>query len=115
MPEFSVGVEELDGGIVVVKVTGYLDAHTFEQMESQISALFDRELYKIIVDLEEVEYISSAGCGVFIGAISDAKDNDGNIVLLRPTSHVMEVFELLGLNQIFKFANDRKQAIAVFA
>lgn len=115
MPEFSVETEEQDDGVVKVNVIGFLDAHTFEQMESVISQLFEKEKYKIIVDLAKVEYISSAGCGVFIGAISDAKENDGNIVLLNPTDNVMEVFELLGLNQIFKFTSSLDEAKAIFA
>lgn len=114
-PEFTVTLDKLNDGIVKVSVTGFLDAHTFEQMEQQIEGLFNEGTHKIIVDMSKVEYISSAGCGVFIGAISDAKDNDGDIVLLGTTTNVMEVFELLGLNQIFHFSDTLEDAQAVFA
>ena len=115
MPEFAVSIEDLPDDIVVVHVGGFLDAHTFEQMEEAIEALFDRSIHKIIVDLQKVNYISSAGCGVFIGAIGEAQDNKGDIVLLSPTPNVMEVFELLGLTQIFSFASSLDEAKGCFS
>ncbi|MCX7804697.1 MAG: STAS domain-containing protein [Planctomycetota bacterium] len=112
--DFSIQVETVDRDITMVRVTGFLDAHTFEQLEETISDLFGKGLYKIVVDLEKVEYISSAGAGVFIGALSESQENGGNIILLNPTSNVREVFDLLGLSQIFNVVDDPKAAIAAF-
>lgn len=114
MTEFAVDVEDIENDIVKVSVAGFLDAHTFEQLEQQIESLFNRDVYRIIVDLDRVEYISSAGCGVFIGAIDPVKENGGDIILLNTQPNVMEVFELLGLNQVFRFASDLDEAIAIF-
>ncbi len=115
MPEFAMSLEELTAELVVVHVGGFLDAHTFEQMEEKIESLFDRGIHKVIVNLEKVNYISSAGCGVFIGAIGEAQDHGGDIVLLNPTPNVMEVFELLGLTQIFSFAKTVDEARGCFS
>lgn len=112
--EFRVDIQKLDRGIVKLTVHGFLDAHTFEQMESAINELFDESLYKLIVNLAEVPYISSAGAGVFIGAVGTAQDNDGNVVMVNPQENVKEVFDLLGLTQIFTFANDDKSAEGMF-
>ena len=101
-------------GVTIVRVAGYLDAHTFEQLEESISELFGKNLYKIIVDLAKVEYISSAGAGVFIGALSEAQEHGGNIVLMNPTTNVREVFDLLGLTQIFQVVDDQKSALSAF-
>src|SRR5438552_1406843 len=72
---------------------------------------FDEGLYRIAVDLSGLDYISSAGAGVFIGTIGTAQDNDGNIVLLQPTPNVKEVFDLLGFSQIFTFKDSRDDAM----
>jgi anti-sigma B factor antagonist len=113
--EFKIEKEVLaDKGVVLVRLAGYLDAHTFERLEETIAELFTGGHYKIVVDLASVEYISSAGAGVFIGALSEAHEHKGNIVLMNPTANVREVFDLLGLTQIFQVVDDKPAALAVF-
>ena len=114
MPDFQIQAKELDDSVVLINVEGYLDAHTFEQMESTIEELFKRNRYKLIVNLERVDYISSAGAGVFIGAISKAKEKQGDIVLLAPSPNVREVFDLLGLTRVFHVVATLNEALAKF-
>jgi anti-sigma B factor antagonist len=115
MSQFSIQTEDLQAGVTLVTVKGFLDAYTYEQFEKIINDLFEKSTYKIVVDLSELQYISSAGAGVFIGAIGTAQENSGNIVIMRPNSNVREVFELLGLSQIFTFSNTREEAVKSFA
>ena len=111
MPEFSISRDTVGGDIDLLRVSGFLDAHTFEQLEEAINGLFSQGRYKLIVDLTSVGYISSAGAGVFIAALSESEENGGKIVLLNPTKTVMDVFDLLGLTQIFSVATDRQEAV----
>ena len=111
MPAFKILKEKVEEGIVILTVQGFLDAHTFEELEKTINDLFDGGVYRLAVDLSGLDYISSAGAGVFIGAIGTAQENDGNIILMRPSPNVKEVFDLLGLSQIFTFKETRDEAI----
>ena len=115
MPDFHISTEGFGDGLTVIHVHGFLDAHTFEEMEETINQLFGESRYKLVVDLSKVDYISSAGAGVFIGAIGTAKENGGNIILMSPTPNVKEVFDLLGLTQIFSFADNPEAAARCFA
>ena len=115
MPKFQIGHRKLGDDIVLVTVEGFLDAHTFEQMEQTINQLFHAKVYRLVVDLSKVDYISSAGAGVFIGAIGTAQESEGNIILMKPTANVREVFDLLGLSQLFQFADDVDGALKLFA
>jgi anti-sigma B factor antagonist len=114
MSDFSIETKDVGGEVHLIKVHGFLDAHTFEEMETTINNLFNESHFQIVVDLSGVDYISSAGAGVFIGAIGTAQENSGNIVLMKPTDNVMEVFDLLGLSQLFSFAEDVPGAVALF-
>jgi anti-sigma B factor antagonist len=114
MPAFQISREKLQNGVALLTVKGFLDAHTYEEFENVLNELFENNQYRIIVDISGLDYISSAGAGVFIGAIGTAQENDGNIVLMKPTPNVKEVFDLLGLSQIFTFAETREAAIRVF-
>lgn len=114
MPKFQINSEPVGDGMVCVRVEGFLDAHTFEQMESTINRLFTDGVYRVMVELSKVDYISSAGAGVFIGAIGTAQENGGNIILMNPTPNVKEVFDLLGLSQLFQFAETTDAAKKLF-
>ncbi|MBI4569271.1 MAG: STAS domain-containing protein, partial [Planctomycetes bacterium] len=59
-------------------------------------------------------YISSAGAGVFIWAIGESQDNRGNVVLMRPTPPVKEVFDLLGLSEMFEIKESLQESLKVF-
>ena len=114
MPNFQINTEPMGDGMACVSVEGFLDAHTFEQMESTINKLFSESTYTVMVELSKVDYISSAGAGVFIGAIGTAQENGGNIILMNPTPNVKEVFDLLGLSQLFQFAQGPDEAKGMF-
>jgi anti-sigma B factor antagonist len=114
VPDLKLRQERLPGGICYIEAEGFLDAHTFEEMERTINGVFRQNCFKLIVKLEKLDYISSAGCGVFVGAIGQASENRGNIVFLKPSPSVKEVFDLLGLSAIFRFAETREEAIGCF-
>ncbi|MDP7035980.1 MAG: STAS domain-containing protein [Planctomycetota bacterium] len=114
MSELEITIETLEDNIVLIKPSGYLDAHTFEQLDCTIQEIFENQTHRLIVNLEEVNYISSAGAGVFIGAISQAHENSGNIIFLSPSPNVQDVFDLLGLSQIFSFASQLEEALEKF-
>jgi anti-anti-sigma factor len=73
MSDFKMESNELGDDIVLIKVSGYIDAHTFEELENEIQSKFSAKQFKLIVDLSDVPYISSAGAGVFIGAFPQAQ------------------------------------------
>lgn len=114
MAEFGLAAKELAGGVVLLDVQGYLDAHTFEQLDDSIESCFKKGRHKLIAKLDKVGYISSAGAGVFIGAISKAKEKQGDIVLLSPSENVREVFDLLGLTRVFRIVGTLNEALAHF-
>jgi len=114
MSDFKMESKDLKEGMVLIKVSGYIDAHTFEELENEIQSKFSAKQFKIIVDLADVPYISSAGAGVFIGAFPQAQENDGSIALLNPSKNVLDVFELLGLTEIFSISKDLESAKALF-
>jgi anti-sigma B factor antagonist len=114
VPDLKLHHEMLPTGVAYIEAEGFLDAHTFEEMENLVSGVFRRNCFKLIVRLEKLDYISSAGAGVFVGAIGRARDNRGDIVFLRPSASVKEVFDLLGLTAIFRFADSRDDAESCF-
>lgn len=112
MPELTIDQEMTDSGVCILRLEGFLDAHTFEELDEQVGELFDAGTFKIVADLGGVEYISSAGAGVFIGSLAIAQEGGGDIIIINPLPNVQEVFDLLGLSQIFRIMGSEDEAIA---
>ncbi len=113
MNGLKINVDER-GGIVFIELGGYLDAHTYEKFEEVLEEKFAEGRFRYVMDLSRLEYISSAGAGVFIGAAGTCQDHMGKVVLVRPTPEVQEIFELLGVCQLFLTVREREQALAKF-
>jgi len=107
--------EENREGVVYFELEGLLDAHNFETLEAVFEKHFENAVYRFVIDIRRLSYVSSAGAGVFIGAVGTCQDNDGNIVLVQPSQEVKEIFELLGVFQILPVVQSRAQALEVFA
>ena len=104
--------ETLPSGVVLLKIVGGIDAHTFEHLEATLQDLFANGSYRLILDMSEVKYISSSGTGVLVSALSQARDHTGNIVVLSPSRGVQEVFDILDVTGLFLAVADRAQAEA---
>jgi anti-sigma B factor antagonist len=91
--------------VSILRLKGFLDAHTAPNFEQAIQQLIEENRYKIIISMSDLNYISSAGLGVFMGFIEEIRDKNGDIKLSNMTAKVYKVFDLLGfpaLYQIFK-------------
>lgn len=113
MSALKVHRHECTDGIVYFELEGSLDAHNFDTLEDLFEKHFETGTYRFVVDINRLGYVSSAGAGVLIGAVGTCQDNDGNIVLVQPSQEVREIFELLGVLQIFPVVQTRNEAVEV--
>jgi anti-sigma B factor antagonist len=84
----------------VVRVDGVVDTMTAGELENVMNSLIDQKRFNIIVDLGGVDYISSAGWGIFISNIREIRQNRGDIKLAQMMPSVYEIFELLEFDSI---------------
>ena len=104
------------GEISVVYPTGYLDAHTAPALEEKVRELLDNEnSYKIVFNLKDLDYISSAGLGVFMSFVEEIRGKDGDIKFSNLTDKVYSVLELLGFPMLFDITKTEDQAIEKFS
>ncbi len=96
--------------ITILKVTGEVDASSSIQLDEEMSQVAIQGA-KIIVDLSELEYISSAGLGVFMSYISDLEDKKMTLVLFGMKEKVLQVFQILGLDQLLTIEENKEEAI----
>lgn len=101
-------------GIDVLHLNGELDAHTAATLEEAFKSLIAQNRTRIIVNCEELRYISSAGLGVFMAYIEDVRAMEGDIKLTNMTPKVFNVFDLLGFPALYDILDDEKDAIRTF-
>ncbi len=89
-------------GVSVLRVSGYLDTTTAGELEKAVFSLVDRGHYRIVIDLGGVDYISSAGWGIFIGEIKAIRNHGGDLKLAGMVGDVHEVYQLLEFHTIIE-------------
>ena len=110
MNDFTVKRKDVND-ISVVYLKGYLDAHTAPDFEGALQELVNENKVRIVVNLSELSYISSAGLGVFMGFIEDIRSKGGDIKLAEPSDKVLRVFDLLGFPVLYEFFELESEAI----
>ena len=106
--------EHYQEDILRLAIAGDLDASSAIDMDKAIKKAFDNERYRIVVDCKQLDYISSAGLGVFISYIEDFQKNQGAFVFCNMKTDVYSIFELLGLHNIFSIVKDENDAKSAF-
>ena len=112
MEHIKVETRELAEGVYELKLEGSLDWSNFAKVESAIEEIFKKGIYKIVVNLRDTKYISSAGFGCFISSLDTAMKNNGDIVFAATPPEIQDVFNILGLSKILRFAKSEEEAIA---
>ncbi len=110
MNGFEVNTKNL-GAVSIVYLKGYLDAHTAPEFEKALQDLVDDNRVHIVVNLAQLNYISSAGLGVFMGFIEDIRNKGGDIKLAEPSEKVFRVFDLLGFPVLYEIFDKEAEAV----
>lgn len=101
-------------GVSIIRLGGYLDAHTAPQFEASIEEEMGAGHHRIVVDCAELTYISSAGLGVFMSFIEEARELGGDIKVCALQPKVESVFEVLGFTEIFDITENAESAVSRF-
>jgi anti-sigma B factor antagonist len=106
--------EEYVDNVIVLKMRGIVDSGTAQFLEDTFNDLVASNTVRIVADLGEVNYISSAGWGIFVGEIKGIRQRGGDIKLAAMHPDVREVFELLEFSTLLRPYGTREEAITAF-
>ncbi len=103
--------QENTNGIQIFSVRGSLDSNTSPELETQIYSALESGERKLILNLENLDYISSAGIRVMLKTTKDLKRMEGNIVLCALQDYVKEVFDIAGFDGYLNIENNLEDSI----
>lgn len=103
--------QETVGEIRVLAPQGRIDSNTSSTLETAALDVVNNGTTRLVVDLSDVDYISSAGLRVILLAGKKAKAAGGALVLagLQPT--IRDVFEISGFLRLFDVTETRAEAV----
>jgi len=99
----------------IIEIDGDLDASSSIQLDTTLTKALSSNEKKIIVDCSRLNYISSAGLGVFMSYLQDFEANNTQMVLFNVSDKVKNVFKVLGLDNLIKIVTDKKEAKGLLA
>lgn len=100
--------------VTVIDIEGVLDINTVGDFEAMLQDLFKKKQYKIVLNLKQLTYISSAGFGVLMSNIKDVRKNKGDIKIVNVSSDIYKVFDLLELPGLFHILKAEQDAVGEF-
>lgn len=114
MADLSIQVRET-GPVAVVQPQGFINAHTVRQFESALEGLVAKGQFTILINCQDLNYISSAGLGAIMGLIETVRENGGDILLCSLQENVHAIFETLGFTQLYRVFPGEEQALSAVA
>ena len=101
-------------GVIVVKPIGSIDATSAPGLAESIDEIVAGNDIHLVADFSEVDYTSSAGLRVLLGAVKDTRAQGGDIRLAGVLPDVLKVLSLSGFTSILKLYDDVNAAVASF-
>ncbi len=81
----------------VIATGKILDNNNAFEMVSAITELQEKNFKYIVIDMNNLEFISSAGVGSILGTVENSREDGGDIILCNLSQNVLHIFEVLDL------------------
>ena len=103
------------GKVAVVDLSGKITIGAGDvQLRESVVELLEKGDKSILLNLERVSYMDSAGIGELVACYKRAKERDGVVKLVNPTGKVYDLLQLTKLEEIFDVYRDEKEALVSF-
>ena len=101
---------DFEGDSCLIDIRGEVDASSSIYLDEALQKAVNADVKKILVNCKELNYISSAGLGVFMSYIQELEARQTKMVLYHMSDKVYKVFEILGLHQLLTIVETEEQA-----
>jgi anti-anti-sigma factor len=87
-------------GVICLKIDGRLDAESAPEAETTVKGILKGGTQRLLFDLSQMDYISSAGLRVILMAVKELRNKKGKVVLCGLTPYVKEIFDVSNFSSI---------------
>lgn len=104
--------EKIDAETSIVWLTGKLNATTLTSVQDLLFQLIDGGVRKLVLDLENLEYVSSAGLRVLLLTAKKLQGVGGKLLLCAVKGNVRSVLDISGFSSVFPLCDTKEAALA---
>ena len=105
----------IENRVTILSPVGSLDALTAPVLANAFRECFSAGQVRLVADLAELDFLSSAGMRVLLSAAKEARANGGELRLAAANAEVNEILDLGGFPSIIKMFETTDGAVASFA
>ncbi|MBN1212022.1 MAG: STAS domain-containing protein [candidate division Zixibacteria bacterium] len=105
--------KKLNDFTLVINPGSVLDNNNAHEMVEIITVAQDKGFKNIILDMTDLEFISSAGVGSILGTIETSREAGGDIILCNAAESILHVLEVLDLADYLTVKNNLEEAASL--
>jgi anti-sigma B factor antagonist len=101
-------------GVLMCKIDlkGTLDNNNIHEFDYIINALIEGGIKKMILDIDDLQYIDSTGIGAFIRITKRLRQMNGEVAITRYTSQILNILKPIKMENFIKFFPNVKEGIS---
>ncbi len=101
--------------VIVIYLKGRLDVHLSAEIEKEINSIINKETgANLLMNLKEVEYMSSSGLRIFVSTMRILKESKRKLKLCNMNNAVKKIFEVVELMDMFDIYDSEEEALKNF-
>jgi anti-sigma B factor antagonist len=105
---------DVTGNVPVMKVSGRVDSETAPELDSALTKILSENHNRLILNLQDIEYMSSAGLRAMVKAYQAAQKSGGDLRLSAVSEPIEVILRTVGMMQMFQMFPSDQEAIASF-
>jgi anti-anti-sigma factor len=107
----NIVVDEIDGGVTNVVLSGRLDTLGAETIDLRMSVIAGSKR-AVVIDLSEVDFLASMGIRVLLTTAKAVQRKGGRLAIVTPEGNVLMVLKTAGMEALIPIFQERDAAIA---
>ena len=111
VPALRITTAQIGSSAYVLSVTGELDVSNADRLDSECARVVGRGGTRLVVDLVGVSFMDSAALGILTKAAKRIRSNGGECVVVADDPRIRRVFEITGLDRLFRIEPSLAEAI----
>ena len=109
--EFTVSTRD-DGPFTVVEVGGEVDVYTAPRLREAVVTAIESGNTRLVIDVENVEFLDSTGVGVLVGALKKVRSVGGTLDIVCTQPRLLKIFDITGLDKVFGLHTSVAEAVS---
>ncbi len=98
----------------VVSINGRLDTTNYSVLEKKLMELIDAGDIRLLVNLSNMDYVSSSGLRILLMALKRITMAKGKFTLCSLQENIQEIFEISGFTNIFEIYPNEEEGLKAF-